>query len=54
MTDLEKKFILTMMDYIEDMPTDYDGVLSRLPEIGEDDFWKEGGFKETLEEKLSN
>lgn len=54
LTDLERKFILTMMDFIHELPTEYDVVLRRLPQIDEEDFWSIDGFKDKLKRKLND
>lgn len=50
--DLERKFIICMMDFIEALPMEYEPILRRLPEINEEDFWSNGGFKDKLKDKL--
>ena len=54
LTDLERKFILTMMDFIHSLPTDFDAVLRELPQINEEEFWVVGGFRDKLEKKLED
>jgi predicted nuclease of restriction endonuclease-like (RecB) superfamily len=52
LTDLEREFILTMMDFVHELPEEFDLVLRRLPQIDEEDFWCIGGFRDKLEKKL--
>lgn len=52
LTDLEREFILTMMDFVHELPTEFDVVLRRLPQIDEEDFWSIDGFRDKLEKKL--